>query len=115
MKEEHPQEIVHAIHDVLGGHIYVSEEVLAGREKSSPATKLGSREDKGPLDELTDVELRVLELLGQGRSNVEIAQHLRLKTAEIPGHHTQLRKKLNLKTNNALIRYAVCWVETGVV
>ena len=39
MKQEDPEEIVHAIRDVLGGHIYVSEEVLAGTTKgpSKPA------------------------------------------------------------------------------
>ena len=115
MKEESPQEIVHAIHDVLAGRIYVSEKVLSNRTQGSGAAKADEQDNKGPLDDLTDLELRVLELLGQGKSNVEIAQSLRLKAREIPGHCVQLRKKLNLNTSNALIRYAVCWVETGVV
>jgi DNA-binding NarL/FixJ family response regulator len=114
MKEESPQDIVHAIHDVLAGRIYVSEKVLSSRTKTSGSSK-ADEPSKGPLDDLTDLELRILELLGQGKSNAEIAQHLRVKTKEIPGHCARLRKSLNFKTNNALIRYAVCWVETGVV
>jgi DNA-binding NarL/FixJ family response regulator len=113
MKEENPQEIIHAIYDVLDGRIYISEDVMA--KDQADATKPAAKSDKRPLDDLTDLELRVLELLGQGKDNAQIAEQLRLKTADIPGHCTQLRKKLNLKTNNALIHYAVCWVEKGVM
>jgi hypothetical protein len=37
MKQENPEEVVHAIRDVLGGHIYASEEVMAARAKEAPA------------------------------------------------------------------------------
>ena len=113
MKEESPEEIVHAIRDVLGGHIYVSEDVMAGSFKT--ASKPAAKEEKRTLDQLTDLELNILELLGRGQNNDEIAGKLGLKTREIAGHCAQIRKKLKLKTDNALIRYAVCWVETGVV
>jgi DNA-binding NarL/FixJ family response regulator len=112
MKEESPNELVHAIHDVLDGRIYVSDEVLS-RNSKEPA-KPDARSEHRPLQDLTDLELRVLELLGQGMSNMEIAEQLRLKVDDIPGHYSQLRQKLKQKTDNALIRYAVCWVEKGV-
>lgn len=117
MKEENPQEIIHAIYDVLDGRIYVSEDVMSsGNGKvGKVSTKTTAKMDKRPLDDLTDLELRVLELLGQGKSDLEIADQLRIKVKEIPSHCTQLRQKLKLKTDNALIRYAVCWVEKGVM
>ena len=109
MKQEDPEEVVHAIRDVLGGHIYVSEEVMAGKAKAAPSrdTKAKSR----PLGQLTDVELEVLELLGEGKTNLEIARQLHLATRAVGVHCTQIKKKLDLKSANALIRYAVCWVE----
>lgn len=113
MKEESPEEIVQAIRDVLGGHIYVSEEVMASQFKA--ASKPAAKEEKRTLDQLTDLELNVLELLGQGQNNDEIAGKLGLKTRDVAEHCAQMRKKLKLKTDNALIRYAVCWIETGVV
>ena len=113
MKEESPDEIIHAIRDVLDGHIYVSEEVMEGNAKA--AAKAAPKREERPLDLLTDLELNVLELLGRGQNNNEIADRLGLKTKEVATHCTQVRKKLNLKTDNALIRYAVCWVETGAV
>jgi DNA-binding NarL/FixJ family response regulator len=111
MKEEDPEEVVHAIRDVLGGRIYVSEQVLAGKTKGSQAS--GSKPKSRPLGQLTDVELEVLELLGEGKTNLEIARQLHLRPGTASAHCTQIKRKLNLKSTNALIRYAVCWVEGG--
>ena len=111
MKQEDPEEIVHAIRDILGGHIYVSEEVLASTAKASP--KRVSKPETRPLDQLTDLELNILELLGQGKNNHEIARQLHLDVGKIITHCEQMRKKLKLKSDNALVRYAVIWVEEG--
>lgn len=111
MKEESPEEIVHAIRDVLDGHIYVSEEVMATQFKA-PSKPVKSEENL--LDQLSDLELNVLELLGRGQNNDEIADKLGVKVKDIATRSGEIRKKLKLKTDNALIRYAVCWVETGV-
>lgn len=113
MKEESPEEIVHAIRDVLDGHIYVSEDVMASNLKT--ASKPAAKEEKSALDQLTDLELNILELLGHGQDNDEIARKLGLKTKEIVAHSAQMQKKLKLKTDNALIHYAVRWIETGAV
>ncbi len=114
MKEESPEEIVGAIRDVLDGHIYVSEEVMAASLKTT-SKPVAAKAEVRTLDRLTDLELNVLELLGRGQNDDEIADRLGLKAKDIAGHCAQMREKLKLKSNNALIRYAVCWVETGVV
>jgi DNA-binding NarL/FixJ family response regulator len=111
MKQEDPGEVVDAIRDVLGGHIYVSEEVMAAKAKGAPARS--SEPKSRPLGQLTDMELEVLELLGEGKTNLEIARQLRLATRSVSAHGTQIKRKLKLKSTNALIRYAVCWVEGG--
>ena len=111
MKQEDPEEVVHAIRDVLGGRIYVSEEVLVGGTKGSQAS--GSKPKSRPLGQLTDVELEVLELVGEGKTNLEIACQLHFRPGAVSAHCTQIKGKLNLKNTNALIRYAVCWVESG--
>ena len=110
MKQEDPDEIIQAIRDVLEGHIYVSEEVMA----STPAVGRNRRagENARPLDHLTDSELEVLELLGRGKSSREIAGKLRLSERSVTDTRSQLRGKLNLKNAQALLRYAVCWVES---
>jgi DNA-binding NarL/FixJ family response regulator len=113
MKEESPDEIIHAIRDVLAGHIYVSEDVMDGNVEVTE--KVVAEPEQRTLDQLTDLELNVLELLGRGQNNNEIADKLSLKSREVASHCVQVRKKLKLKTDNALIHYAVRWVETGAV
>jgi DNA-binding NarL/FixJ family response regulator len=111
MKQEDPEEVIHAIRDVLRGRIYVSEEVIAGGAKGTPAG--GSQPKVRPLSQLTDVELEVLERLGEGKTHVEIARQLHLRPGTASAHCAQIKRKLHLRTMNALIRYAVCWVEGG--
>jgi DNA-binding NarL/FixJ family response regulator len=111
MKQEDPEEVVHAIRDVLGGHIYVSEQVLAKRTKGAP--NRGSEPTNRPLGQLTDAELEILQWVGEGKTNSEIASQLHLRPGTISAHCTQIRRKLKLKSTNALIRYAVCMVEGG--
>jgi DNA-binding NarL/FixJ family response regulator len=112
MKQESPEEIVNAIRDILAGHIYVSEEVLADNPKIS-TQPAGAKAILRPLDRLTDDELQVLELLGQGMSDPEIARQLGLRAGQLAAAGRRIRKSLNLNSTNALIRYAVCWVEGG--
>jgi len=111
MKQEDPDEIIRAIRDVLAGRIYVSEQVLAGTPKGP--VNGHSKGKIRPLDQLADIELEILELLGQGKSNREISSQLHLGVRTVLDHCVLIKRKLNLKSNNALIRYAVCWLETG--
>ncbi|HEY5234100.1 MAG TPA: response regulator transcription factor [Verrucomicrobiae bacterium] len=106
MKQADPQEIILAIRDVLDGHIHVSEDVFSRDSSRQPSEK-----KPGALDLLTDSELEVLELLGQGKSTQEISPQVGLSEAEVNKHNTSIRRKLKLESNNALVRYAVSWVE----
>jgi DNA-binding NarL/FixJ family response regulator len=106
MKQEDPEVIVLAIRDVLAGRIYVSESVFTNEN-----IKQRQPEKASPIDELTDSELEILESLGQGRSSDEIATQIDLTVREVNALCGSIRRKLKLKNLNALIRYAVCWVE----
>jgi DNA-binding NarL/FixJ family response regulator len=113
MKQEDPEDIIDAIRDVLAGHIYVSERVL-DRLPGSGRGQL-SQGQAGPFDQLTDAEVEILELLGRGESEEKIARQLHLSPATVVRQCAQMRKKLRLKGANALVRYAVCWIENGSV
>lgn len=109
MKQEDPGEVVTAIHDVLRGHIYVSEAVLTGQKPNAAKPDSGNL-----LDSLSDAQLEILELLGQGATCAEIGERLGLNTLAVASECEAIRKALRLKSENALIRYAVCWVEIGL-
>jgi DNA-binding NarL/FixJ family response regulator len=109
MKQEDPSEVVSAIQDTLHGHIYVSEGVLT-RGKTKPAKE----NNTSLLDALSDSQLEMLELLGQGTTYAEIGERLELKPSGVASECENMRKQLRLRSENDLIRYAVCWVELGV-
>jgi len=111
MKEEDPSEIIHAIRDVLNGRIYVSEEILAGGALKQVAPNQARSVKADSLEKLTDSELQLLESLGEGLSNEEMAQHYRLTPGQVSTQCGQIQQKLGMKSLHALIRYAVCWVE----
>lgn len=110
MKQEDPEEIIHAIRDVLHGHIYVSEEVMESRSTNG-ASKTKRAAAERALDVLTDTELEILELLGRGKSQQQVSKHLRLAARAVATHRARIRKKLKLKSDAALTRYAAGWVE----
>jgi DNA-binding NarL/FixJ family response regulator len=112
MKQQDPEEIIHAIRDVLAGHIYVSDEVMASTGKA-PALRTPTTTPRHKLEALADEDLEVLELLGRGKSEPEIARQLRVGVATIATRCKRIQKKLKLKSANALVRYAVCWIESG--
>ena len=111
MKQEDPPEIINAIRDVLNGHIYVSEAVMAGDSPDSPDS--GGTGKSSALKKLADSELEILEMLGEGKSNEEIARKFQFTQNEFKAQCVQIQQKLDLKSINALIRFAVCWVESS--
>lgn len=109
VKTEDPDEIVTAIKNVLSGQLYVSEAVLA-RQTHKPTERNRPRS----LSVLSDSQLQILALLGHGASYPEIAKRLRLSPLAVSSGCKAIRKVLRLKSENALIRYAVCWIELGI-
>ncbi|MGA2660148.1 MAG: response regulator transcription factor [Verrucomicrobiota bacterium] len=112
MKQEDPEEIVLAIHDVLAGRIYVSEAVMAAKSKA-PAAQSAEPAHALPLEKLADREIEILHLLGKGKTNAEIARQSGLSLRAVTKSCAEIQKKLDLKNLNELIRYAVCWVESA--
>jgi len=110
MKQRATTEIVKAIHRITDGELYLSPEMadqLLRRAVDGPsgADKLGP-------SQLSDRELEVLQLLGQGISTREIAEKLHLSIKTIESYRANIKRKLDLKNASELMRYAVDWVRT---
>lgn len=67
-------------------------------------------QDEDPVSALTERELEVFRLIGQGVSTREIAQQLSLSMKTVDAHRRHMREKLNLRSTSELIRYATQWV-----
>jgi len=109
MKQEGGKRLMQAIRQVLEGRIYVSEKMSA----KILETFSGHKGDPlSPVENLSDREFEVFQLLGQGRGTREIAQHLHISIKTIEVHRTNIRKKLALSSGSELVHYAIRWTES---
>jgi DNA-binding NarL/FixJ family response regulator len=100
--------IVEAIRTVLKGRRYLSPDLTGALLDRA----LGSAETGQPtvVDVLTDRELEVFRLIGQGLATGAIAHQLFLSTHTIDSHRENIKIKLKLKSGNELTRMAIQWV-----
>lgn len=108
MKQEAIGGLVHAIHEVLGGRLFVSkrmsQHLLERLGHDVPAVG-------GRLGNLTDRELEVFQLIGRGLNTAAIADRLDVSTKTIETYRSNIKEKLGLKDATDLIRFAVTWTE----
>ncbi len=104
-KTEPSEVIVQAVHKVLAGAIHVSPNVewqIFENVMGAPAHARGS-----PLEALSDRELQVFNLLGQGKTSSQIAQQLHLSKKTVQTHREHLKLKLHAASASELLRRAV--------
>ena len=107
MKQEAIGLVVKAIRLVVGGDIYASDKV---KEKvfKRLVTKQ-DRNDQSLLDLLTNRELEVFRLIGDGFSTKEIADRMHLSHKTIGTYRENIKEKLGLKHYTELVKSAVHW------
>jgi DNA-binding NarL/FixJ family response regulator len=110
MKQEGGKKLMEAIRQVLGGQIYVSEkmsakilELFSGRRSQTTGS---------PLEQLSDREFEVFQLIGEGKATREIAEHLHLSVKTVEVHRANIRKKLKLASGTDVVHQAIRWVES---
>lgn len=109
MKQEGGKKFLQALRQVLAGQIYVSEkmssrilEIFSGNKPGTPSN---------PVEQLSDREFEVFQLIGQGQTTRTIAEQLHLSVKTVEVHRANIKVKLKLKTANDLVRYAVRWAD----
>jgi DNA-binding NarL/FixJ family response regulator len=106
-KQESPDKIIGALRQVLRGEIYLSSR-MANRLLHRLAA--GQSFETTPVDTLSDRELQVFEMIGQGLATKQIARKLALSHKTIEAHREKIKSKLNLKSGAELSRHATQWV-----
>jgi DNA-binding NarL/FixJ family response regulator len=105
MKAQATDKVMDAIRRVLAGGLWLSERMnatLLGRIAQGRSPGAAS-----PLAGLSDRELEVFQMIGQGLSMKEIAAHLYLSAKTVEVHREHIKEKLGLKSSAELLRYAV--------
>jgi len=106
-KQESNDNVIEAIRTVLGGGRFISPE-LTRRLVAQALTNRGATQD--PFDKLTDRELEILRMIGQGLTSGAIANQLHLSTHTIDTHRENIKRKLGANNAAELNRQAVQWV-----
>ncbi|TNE45705.1 MAG: response regulator transcription factor [Deltaproteobacteria bacterium] len=107
MKDASHDEILVAVERVLRGGVYLSEKMTS---KMLFLATSGRRElQKSPVDRLSNRELEVFQLLGEGFSTRQIADHLHVSVKTVESHRARIKTKLNLDDANTLLRFAILW------
>jgi len=108
MKQEASGKLLTAIRHVLGGQVYVSDNISKSLIRQLTHGK--ADEVVSPIDNLTDRELEVFNLIGQGCATSQIADKLYLSVKTIETYRTHIKEKLNLANSRNLLQYAIQWV-----
>lgn len=107
-KREEPRHIINAIRHLFDDKIWLSipmtERVLHGIAKGRSAST------GADIENLSDRELEVFALVGEGMGPSQIAELLHLSVKTIETHKQKIKIKLNLRRGNELTRYAMQWL-----
>ena len=107
-KHEASRTIVHAVRTVLEGRLYLSQRLTQRMLKR--AVRPGGDTDRSPIERLSDREMEVFELLGDGLTSRQIATRLQLSPKTVETHREHIKDKLELKNSTELTKHAVQWV-----
>ena len=110
MKQEASEKVLVAIRKVLHGEVYLSEKLGAKmlNQLVGGRTSLSG----SPIEELSDRELEVFGLIGQGHGTRPIAEKLHLSVKTIESHRAHIKEKLNLKNATELVHHAIQWAQS---
>jgi len=100
--------MMQAIRQVLAKRIYLSDKMSA----LILEYVVGKRTETSPIKRLSDREWEVFQLIGRGRSTIQIAGELHLSPKTVEAHRAHVKEKLDLKTMTELVSFASRWVET---
>jgi DNA-binding NarL/FixJ family response regulator len=109
VKRESTRKVILAIRQVLAGQAYMSGEIATALASQYVTGKGGLKES--PVEQLSDRELEVFELLGQGRGTRQIGEMLRVSVKTVQAYCARIKEKLNLSSATELLREAVRWHE----
>jgi DNA-binding NarL/FixJ family response regulator len=110
MKQEGTEKVLLAMRKVLQGGVYLSDRLgnrMLHTLVNGRALRTGS-----PVEELSDRELEVFGLIGQGHGTRSISEKLHLSIKTIESHRAHIKEKLNLQNASELVHHAIQWVQS---
>jgi DNA-binding NarL/FixJ family response regulator len=107
MKQEATEKVLVALRRILSREIYVSDRIanrmLQHYIGNSDAGKPSSIAD------LSDRELEVFRLIGEGHSTRQIAEELHISVKTVESYQAHIKEKLSLRSGRELVQHAIQW------
>ena len=108
MKSDLIEKVIEAIRRIGKGHLYVSEKVASQMLNQLVSGK--PVEDNSPVSNLSDRELEIVNLIGNGLPTREIAAKLHISIKTVETHRAHIKRKLNIENATQLVQFCVRWV-----
>lgn len=105
MKQEATEKVLVAIRRILGGEIYVSDRMA--NKMIHRFVGGASAAARSPVAELTDRELEVFRLIGEGHGTRQIAEELHISVKTVESYQAHIKEKLSLKNGRELVQRAI--------
>ena len=104
MKSDDPGRLLEGIRQVFSGRVFLSD-----KQRDSLIQSIADRKNTPPnsINRLTDREMEIFNLIGQGKSSREIAGELGLSIKTVEAHREHIKAKLGLRHSTDLIKQAV--------
>jgi DNA-binding NarL/FixJ family response regulator len=107
MKQEATEKVLVAIRRILQGDVYLSDRLT--NTMLQQYVRGASSAKKSPLVNLTDRELEVFRLIGEGHGTRQIADELHLSVKTIESYQAHIKEKLALRNARELLQHAIEW------
>ena len=107
MKQEATEKVLVAIRRILGGDVYVSDRVA--KLMMHHFVGGGPAHDESPVAGLTDRELEVFRLIGDGHGTRQIAAELHISIKTVESYQAHIKEKLGLRNARELVQTAIQW------
>lgn len=107
MKQEATEKVLVAVRRILGGEIYVSDRIANKMLKHYIAGS--SVRGTSSVADLSDRELEVFRLIGEGHGTRQIAEELHLSVKTVESYQAHIKEKLSLRSARELVQHAIQW------
>jgi DNA-binding NarL/FixJ family response regulator len=107
MKQEATEKVLVALRRILSGEIYVSDRIANNMLKHY--VRGVTMTEHSPVSELTDRELEVFRLIGEGHGTRQIAELLHLSVKTVESYQAHIKEKLSLRGARELVQHAIQW------
>ena len=107
MKQEATENVLVAVRRILNGEIYVSVRITNQMLKHYIGGSSAPRDSS--IAELSDRELEVFRLIGDGHGTRQIAEELHLSIKTVESYQAHIKEKLSLRSARELMQHAIRW------